>query len=764
MENTIRKGSYPHTSLSGPSELIDTTIKYFKDALLGSTDKTKSAAVIGGLFGVAFIVNIIGLFVLIIPATYGIGGHILYKESGWNFFQPGVGGARFVALNAIAWALYALSLILQVSGLALHHDMLLGFLAFAVGQLSFAFMGAALLVYQGPNNNKNIQITKSTENELKSETFKEESVVEYMIDSGDMSPTSLWWIFIGLQLFTTGAAFVALFFGEVRSYPPMVKIGATVTGIWIFAGCTAITHALGGQWMHINTSYSSFQPWRGGQKYVLLQFIGWSLFSIGQLIGILSIINNFQIFRGSRPLIPIPLMTLCGLCGIGAEFIITMSLFFFVDDNKEPIIEQEGPAPNSLMDFLVKTEFLGLNIIFGSKDGKTKRKLTISSPDDHLKGDERWKELTKDCVKTGDQYLIIGVGFVGKRLVQCLLDRGEEKIRLFDITPINPFPNDSRVEYIRGDVTNFEQISKACENVDTVYCTFAIIRFMDRLEHQAALSYKINCTGTEMVIKACQEQNVKRMIVTSSSHATTDEHSQPRFNRDENSPYVTRETAHNHYGWTKAIGDQMAIKANGSQTVNGGILLVSIVRPCSGVFGGDDRVSFEKAMDMGVFPGVGAFSVMDWVYVMNVVLGHLLCEQKLQINAEGVAGEAFNISNNEGVSMEEFFWSVRNIIDIMPKSVVKSRFEFMYVPMAPIWMVGYFSEWIQEIYKGKVSLGRDLDMLTPAMLATATMSYTYNSDKAKKYLGYEPAYTLDEAIQKSLIEYWTLHYPTKKTN
>jgi len=54
------------------------------------------------------------------------------------------------------------------------------------------------------------------------------------------------------------------------------------------------------------------------------------------------------------------------------------------------------------------------------------------------------------------------------------------------------------------------------------------------------------------VIKACTEANVKRLIVTSSSNATTDEHSQPRFDRDENAPYVQRSTAFNHYGWTKA--------------------------------------------------------------------------------------------------------------------------------------------------------------------------------------------------------------------
>ena len=97
---------------------------------------------------------------------------------------------------------------------------------------------------------------------------------------------------------------------------------------------------------------------------------------------------------------------------------------------------------------------------------------------------------------------------------------------------------------------------------------------------------------------------------------------------------------------------------------------------------------------------------------------------------------------------------------------VKSTFDLVFIPEAPLWVIGYISELNQRIFKGKVSLGRDIDMLTPGMLATATMEYSYNSDKAKRVLGYEPAYTLDQAIQKSLYDFWDLHYPStdKKTN
>ncbi len=37
----------------------------------------------------------------------------------------------------------------------------------------------------------------------------------------------------------------------------------------------------------------------------------------------------------------------------------------------------------------------------------------------------------------------------------------------------------------------------------------------------------------------------------------------------------------------------------------------------------------------------------DFVYVENVVLGHLLLEEKMREDPNKVGGEAFNISNNE---------------------------------------------------------------------------------------------------------------------
>jgi sterol-4alpha-carboxylate 3-dehydrogenase (decarboxylating) len=767
----------PHTDASA-SELRELLEEYVRDNWTGR-GKTENAAKMAAVFAVGMFATALGAFAVLVPITYGIGGFVLHSKHKWSFFQPGVGGARFVALNGLGWALYAISLVMSGLNFALH-DTILSFMAFAVGMLSYGLVVSSLLVYQNKDampTTRRAQVTTPSDEAIKriaqdDRTFTEDFELSALMHSGE-GPSDLWWLFVAMNTVLAGVGAWVGLLGDFHAKGSILKIGSIITVLWTVAASAAITHAIGGQWKHINTGYIAFQPGKGGPKYVALQALGWMLFSIGELLGLLVFFSESSKLTGGKGFLPgaLPLSTLSGLLGLVSQVIIAGSLFFYIGDPSDASKPQPASV-SAVIKFLRATQFLGLNIIFsGGSSYETARKVTLK-PNDYeawKHGEEKFLRLCSEAKAecTGEQYLIIGVGFVGKRLVQRLLQRGETKIRLFDIVPTNPFPGDSRIEYVRGDVTKYDQVLAACQGVQCVYSTFAIIRFMDRLEHQAALSYRINVGGTENVLKACAEANVDRIIVTSSSHATTDEHSLPRHNRNESAPYVTKETAHNHYGWTKAIADIMCVKAANTPRADGQPIKIAIVRPCSGVFGGDDRISFEKAMDLTIFPGVAAKMTMDWIYVENVVLGHLLVEAALKhdgkVFGKSVNGEAFNVSNNEAVKNEDMWFSVMRIMrECCEPSKVKSNLELVYVPEAPLWGLAYLSELNQKIFKGKVSLGRDLDTMTPGMMATACMDYSYNSDKAKEYLGYEAAYSLDEAIQKSLYDYWENHYGGEK--
>ena len=361
-------------------------------------------------------------------------------------------------------------------------------------------------------------------------------------------------------------------------------------------------------------------------------------------------------------------------------------------------------------------------------------------PSDSFKG-QSWSKATKDCPKTGAKYVIIGVGFVGVNLVKKLLERGETNIKCFDIAPKNPFEGNPHVEYIRGDVTKLDSVKGALKGAHTVYATFAIIRFWERLSFQASLSERINIMGTRNVIQACQDCGVKNLVQTSTSNVFAAPCHNNQDMTEENSPYVERDTKSciNHYGWTKAQAEKDVIAANGVK----GVKTIS-VRPCSGVFGVNDKTLIERFVTSRLMVVTFPRDRIDWVFVENVVLGHLKAEARLNDNASKTSGQAYNINNGTRKTfsyfeMAEGFYKIYNR-------------RGYYQITSPDYFLHIFAWLIEKvclITKGKVTFASaGLDFVTPATMATAAMDFASNGDKASKLLNYDPIYSVEEAMQK----------------
>jgi nucleoside-diphosphate-sugar epimerase len=212
---------------------------------------------------------------------------------------------------------------------------------------------------------------------------------------------------------------------------------------------------------------------------------------------------------------------------------------------------------------------------------------------------------------------------------------------------------------------------------------------------------------------------------------------------DESKTLVTRETSHNHYGWTKAIADKLARDANGTKNDDGSILKAAVIRPCSAVFGAGDGINVEVTLQMKVAIIVDPKVTMDWVYVDNVVQGHLLCEEKLRNAPEGVAGEAFCISNNDPINYEDFYWALKEY---------EPDLWIIYVPYWAMMLGAHISENIQMFYSGKVDLGR-FGLLTPSTMKTMLMQYSFKMDKAREKLGYVPAFNVNQGLHQTVHDF-----------
>lgn len=78
---------------------------------------------------------------------------------------------------------------------------------------------------------------------------------------------------------------------------------------------------------------------------------------------------------------------------------------------------------------------------------------------------QQFPPVPKRCVVTG------GMGFVGRRLVEMLVDRGAAHVVAFDIAPKpEDAGEDPRITWMRGDLTNPADVEKACE-VRVSHCT-----------------------------------------------------------------------------------------------------------------------------------------------------------------------------------------------------------------------------------------------------------------------------------------------------
>lgn len=55
------------------------------------------------------------LFTTVVFNTYGVGGHMAHGSTRkWRFYQPFLGGAKFVLLQALSWSFFTISVIVEV--------------------------------------------------------------------------------------------------------------------------------------------------------------------------------------------------------------------------------------------------------------------------------------------------------------------------------------------------------------------------------------------------------------------------------------------------------------------------------------------------------------------------------------------------------------------------------------------------------------------------------------------------------------------------
>jgi nucleoside-diphosphate-sugar epimerase len=322
-------------------------------------------------------------------------------------------------------------------------------------------------------------------------------------------------------------------------------------------------------------------------------------------------------------------------------------------------------------------------------------------------------------------YLVTGAtGFLGNRIVKMLLEEGK-RVRVF---VRQDYPDD-RVEVVKGDLMDSESIRNAIKGSDVVFHTASFISWnpndTDKLN-------RVNIEANKVIIAACKEFKVSKLIYTSSIDAVYA--GKPIKNGNESLAYPTKYV--DHYSYTKAMAEIDVIAANGQS----GLLTCSL--RTAGIYGPGDRTRLPSIIDVlrkGNYLQIGdGTSKFSHVYVDNCAYAHILAERALSLGS-AVCGQCYFITDHESGYFFDFF---KPILVSLGYTLPQRKLSY---PLAML--IAYISEFIAELPWNKKHAQ---PMLTRYTVASTALDFSFVHDKATRDFGYTPIVTFDEAIQATI--------------
>jgi nucleoside-diphosphate-sugar epimerase len=330
-----------------------------------------------------------------------------------------------------------------------------------------------------------------------------------------------------------------------------------------------------------------------------------------------------------------------------------------------------------------------------------------------------------------------GAGFLGEAIVKELIDSSTSivpnEIRIFDTSEYKGI-EDRRITFIRGDVRSYGSLLEASKDIDIIIHSAAIV---DWGTHSGKEVYDVNFAGTENVIRVCQENAVKVLVYTSSLDAVFT--GSPLINIDERQPYP--EEHPNMYCKSKALSEKAVIDANSES------LKTCVLRP-SDVYGEGDPYHIDSLINMaktGFYVRLGnGKSKCQHVYVGNMADAHIQVARSLLDNNKKVEGSIYFITDGPGHNFFSFFDQVvdQSGYKIWPRN--------LWLPRRIAFAIGSLSEFIAYLIRPIKHYNPKFSRF--AVIYTCT-DFTFSSDKAKQDFGYQPKYSFEDAMERTVAYY-----------
>ncbi len=328
--------------------------------------------------------------------------------------------------------------------------------------------------------------------------------------------------------------------------------------------------------------------------------------------------------------------------------------------------------------------------------------------------------------------LVIGAnGFVGSHVVRllvkqgksvrCLVRRESNLINLQDIEVAG------KLQFVYGDLRDFNSVRRAVEGVRTVYHLGAYAYLWYSKPKDV---YDINWKGSRNVFQASLEEGVDRVIYTSTAAILKGGTKEDPSNEEDT---LSLARMPGHYTRSKLLAYEEALRY-----VRAGlpIVVASLTTP---VGEGDYNLTPPGKMIVdylnGRLPGY-IDSVINYIDVEDAAAGHILAEEN------GRAGERY-ILGAHNLTLEEVF-DILSRISGRPKPKIK-------FPAAPLLPIGFVSQKICEWFTHR----------EPSIpwegLRLGSKPLAFDSSKAVRELGL-PQSDIEDAFRREIDWFYAKGY------
>ncbi len=314
-----------------------------------------------------------------------------------------------------------------------------------------------------------------------------------------------------------------------------------------------------------------------------------------------------------------------------------------------------------------------------------------------------------------------GGGFLGKAIIQRLLDRGAH-VKSFARRDYPELRN-MGVEVIRGDLTHADEVMAGVEGCDVVFHVAAKVGVWGKYED----FHNINVNGTQNIIDACLAHRVSRLVYTSSPSAIFDGTHMEGV--DESVPYPSPDKYLTHYPKTKAAAERH-VKAAASRELRTAILSPHLI------WGPNDPHLVARIIDRASslrIVGDGQ-NTIDTVYVDNAADAHILAAAALTEKPE-ISGRAYFITQGEPINAWEM---INKILAAGGKPPIKKSISYK---------AAYRIGAVLEFVFGTLGLKKEPRM-TRFVAGELAKSHWFSIDAARNDLGYNPSVSTEEGLQR----------------